>query len=79
MRYTESDHRFKHFCPPPFGRTARVHISRLSMILFFWDYVVSNGTKYTLCVQLLLQFYVDPFETLHMFWSWTEDVHVGLI
>ena len=30
----------------------------------------------TLCAQLLLQFYVDPFETLPVFLSWSEDVHV---
>ena len=26
--------------------------------------------------QLLLQFYTDHFETLHVFSSWYEDVHV---
>ena len=30
----------------------------------------------TLCAQLLLQFYADSFETLQMFLSWPEDVHV---
>ena len=30
----------------------------------------------TLCAQLLLQFYADSFETLQMFWSWSEDMHV---
>ena len=28
----------------------------------------------TLCAQLL-QFYADCFETLQMFWSWSEHVH----
>ena len=30
----------------------------------------------TLCVQLLLQFYADSFETLQMLLSWSEDMHV---
>ena len=30
----------------------------------------------TLCAQLLLQFYSDSFETLHMFLPWFEDMHV---
>ena len=30
----------------------------------------------TLCVQLLLQFYADSFETSQMFLSWSEDMHV---
>ena len=30
----------------------------------------------TLCVQLLLQFYADSFETLQMFLPWSEDMHV---
>ena len=30
----------------------------------------------TLCAQLLLQFYADCFETLQMFLSWSEDMHV---
>ena len=30
----------------------------------------------TLCAQLLLQFYADSFETLQMFLSWSEDMHV---
>ena len=29
----------------------------------------------TLCAQLL-QFYADCFETLQMFWSWSENVHI---
>ena len=28
---------------------------------------------------LLLQCYANCFETLHVFWSWSEDVHVVLI
>ena len=30
----------------------------------------------TLCAQLLLQFYADPFKTLQMFLSWSEEMHV---
>ena len=30
----------------------------------------------TLCTQLLLQFYADSFETLQMFLSWSEIMHV---
>ena len=30
----------------------------------------------TLSAQLLIQFYTDLFETLHMFSPWSEDVHV---
>ena len=30
----------------------------------------------TLCAQLLLQFYANLFETLQVFLSWSEDVHV---
>ena len=29
-----------------------------------------------LCMHLLLHFYVDPFDTLQMFRSWSEDVHI---
>ena len=34
------------------------------------------GSGYLLWAQLLLQFYTDCFETLHVFSSWYEDVHV---
>ena len=30
----------------------------------------------TLCLQLFLQFYFDSFETLQVFMSWSEDVHI---
>ena len=29
-----------------------------------------------LCMHLRLQFYADSFETLQMFSSWSEDVHI---
>ena len=36
----------------------------------------STFTLGVLWAQLLLQFYTDSFETLHVFSSWYEDVHV---
>ena len=30
----------------------------------------------TLCMQLLLQFYFDSFDTLKVFSSWSKDVHI---
>ena len=30
----------------------------------------------TLCAQLLLQFYIDQFETLQALFAWSVDVHV---
>ena len=30
----------------------------------------------TLWAQLLLHFYSNSFETLLVFWSWSEDMHV---
>ena len=30
----------------------------------------------TLCAHLLLQFYIDSFETSQVFWTWSEDMHV---
>ena len=30
----------------------------------------------TLCAQLLLQFVADSFETSHVFWPWSEDIHM---
>ena len=30
----------------------------------------------TLWAQLLLKFWTDPFKTLQVFLSWSEDVHV---
>ena len=75
------------FCPPPFRRKAEGHS--------FWHSVLSSvlpsvrpsirpsfrppNIVGTLCAQLLLQFYADSFETLQMFLSWSEDMHVGWI
>ena len=41
--------------------------------LRFDESVVTVGT---LWAQLLIQFYYKPFETLHMFFPWSGDVHV---
>ena len=30
----------------------------------------------TLCAQCLLQFYANSFKTLHVLWTWSEDMHV---
>ena len=30
----------------------------------------------TLCAQLLLQFYADSFETVQMYLSWSDKMHV---
>ena len=60
------------FCPPPFRRKAEGHSFRLSFRPSFRPPKVLC----TLCAQLLLQFYADLFETLQMFLSWSEDMHV---
>ena len=39
----------------------------------------STFTLGVLWAQLILQFFTNHFETLHMFSSWYEDVHVVLI
>ena len=31
--------------------------------------------KGSLCTRLLLQFYTRSFETSHVFWSWSKNVH----
>ena len=41
--------------------------------LRFYESVETVGT---LWAQLLIQFYTDLYETLHMFLPWSEDVHV---
>ena len=47
------------------------------LIVIFHPQYIDNG--YLLLTQLLLQFCTDRFETLHMFSSWYEDVHVVLV
>ena len=38
-----------------------------------------KDTMYLVHMHLLLQFYGDSFETLHVFRLWSEDVHIILI
>ena len=45
----------------------------VNLVIFHPDYI---GRGYLLCAQLLLQFCTNCFETLHVFSSWYEDVHV---
>ena len=45
----------------------------MNLVIFSPQYIDSG---YLLWAQLLLQFYTDCFETLHVFFSWYEDVHV---
>ena len=42
-------------------------------------YYQSEKIVGTLCAQLLLQFYIDSFETSQVFCTWSEDMHVVLI
>ena len=39
-------------------------------------YYQSEWIVGTLCAHLLLQFYIDSFETSQVFWTWSEDLHV---
>ena len=67
-------------CPPPFRRKAEGHSFRHSVLPSFRPSVFPSfrppNIVGTLCAQLLLQFYADSFETLQMFLSWSEDMHV---
>ena len=45
--------------------------STVNLVIFRPQYIDSGYL-----VSLLIQFYTDLFETLHMFSSWSEDVHV---
>ena len=47
-----------------------------NLIIFHSQYIDSG---YLLWAQLLLQFCTDGFETLHVFSSWYDDVHVVCI
>ena len=44
-------------------------------MVFGFPWCVMRGSEF-LWAQLLLQFLTDPFETLQMFSSWSEDMHV---
>ena len=50
------------------------HFFRIVNLSNFLPQYVGSG--YLLWAQLLLQFYTDCFETVHVFSSWYEDVHV---
>ena len=48
------------------------------VILGVFTIIVYQSEKIvgTLCAQLLLQFYIDSFETSQVFCTWPEDMHV---
>ena len=45
----------------------------VNLVIFHPDYI---GSGYLLSAQLLLQFFTNCFQTLYVFSSWYEDVHV---
>ena len=51
-----------------------ISVTFFTLWTFFTSIYIDSG--YLLWAQLLLQFYTDCFETLHVFSSWYEDVHV---
>ena len=51
----------------------------LNLVTFRRFYYQSEKIVGTLCAQLLLQFYIDSFETSQVFYTWSEDMHVVLI
>ena len=53
--------------------------SNLNLVIFRRFYYQSEKIVGTLCAQLLLQFYIDSFETSQVFCKWSEDMHVVLI
>ena len=57
-------------CPPPFQR-------KVFGIPSFRPSVPPQEVG-ILCMELLLQFFSDCFETLQVFRSWSEDVHIVL-
>ena len=48
----------------------------LNLVIFRRFYYQSERIVGTLCAQLLLQFYIDSFETSQVFCTWSEDMHV---
>ena len=56
------------YCSSPFRRNARGHSIRHSIL------TSSLQVVGILCMQLLLHFYADYFETLQVFRPWSEDV-----
>ena len=47
----------------------------LNLVIFKCFYYQSEKIVGTLCAQLLLQFYIDSFETSQVFCTWPEDMH----
>ena len=61
----------------PYAKINYGYIFRnLNLVVFRTFYNESEWTVGTLCAQLLLQFYSDSFETLHISGSCFEDMHV---
>ena len=48
----------------------------LNFVIFRREYYQKVYILGTLCVQLLQQLHANLFETLQLFLSWSEDVHV---
>ena len=46
-------------------------ISQMNIVIF-----VAKMKILGMCMHLLLQFYADSFDTLQVFRSWAEDVHI---
>ena len=46
------------------------------IVFHFPSFCPSIQVVGTLCMQLLLQFYSDSFETIQVLRSWSEDVHI---
>ena len=54
-------------------------LCNLNLVILGVCYYQSEKIVGTLCAQLLLQFYIDSFETSQVFCTWSEDMHVVLI
>ena len=68
-----------YICPPPFRRSLFEFEEKRWDIVFGIPSVhpsVPHQEVGILCMELLLKFYADCFETLQTFWSLSEDVHV---
>ena len=63
-----------------FGYNPQINFCHFFRILkvIFQARILSKGidSGYLVSAILLLQFYANPFKTLQMFLSWSEDVHV---
>ena len=63
--------------PRLFEQKRKEHSIRLSVLPWFRGF--PPLTVGSFCAELLLQFYADLFETLQVFLSWSEEVHVVCI